>query len=254
MLKKYWILFICICVVQLLNAQVSQSAETNPSNVIDKQIRIDKSHIQKKSFDTDKLQEYRDSGDFNYEEVVEPSIFEALWNWIKQVIIDFLSLFFDNVKPVTGFLSIILNLLPWIILVIAILLIVKYFVKINVKSITGNEKISKVEFLDDEDLIKNQDLYKLLREAKEEKNFRLAIRFYYLLVLQKFTKVGLIDWQQQKTNEDYIKELHESDIQQDFEKTTRLYDFVWYGSFDISENEFTKSEKIFQLLINQKGG
>jgi len=97
-------------------------------------------------------------------------------------------------------------------------------------------------------LIKNEDLSVLIQKAIEQKNYRLAIRYYYLLALQKLSKHEFIEWQQEKTNEDYIKEIKQSLLKSKFSSSTYLYDFVWYGNFDINELEFAKAEAEFNEL------
>ena len=79
----------------------------------------------------------------------------------------------------------------------------------------------------------------------------MAVRFYYLLILQKLTDKELIVWQQEKTNEDFIREVAHLKIASDFTETTRLYDFVWYGNFEINEAEFLKAEPLFHTLIKK---
>ena len=99
-------------------------------------------------------------------------------------------------------------------------------------------------------MIKNKDLFKLIKQAIELKNYRLAVRYYYLNILKQLEGKQLIVYEQQKTNEDYINEISKENIKKSFEKLTRLYDFVWYGNFDINELEFGRVEADFENVNN----
>jgi len=107
-----------------------------------------------------------------------------------------------------------------------------------------------VSLSEDEHIIKNEDIQQLIKNALIDKNYRLAIRYYYLYILQLLSEKELIDWQQQKTNDDYIEELSKSNLKNDFGKATLLYDYVWYGEFDIDQERYQKAEVVFTSLKN----
>jgi len=110
-----------------------------------------------------------------------------------------------------------------------------------------------VNLSEEEQLIKNEDLQMLIQKAIEQKNYRLAVRYYYLQLLQRLSDKQLIDWQQQKTNEDYISEIELNPLKEKFKWSTYLYDFIWYGNFDIDQAEFSRVEAAFSeadKLIN----
>ena len=102
---------------------------------------------------------------------------------------------------------------------------------------------------DDEALIRDKDLSKLIQEAISKGNYKLAVRYYYLLLLKNLSEKELISWQQEKTNEDYIKELSNNKLNTDFEKLTYLYDYVWYGEFIIDKEKFLQAEVNFKKVI-----
>jgi len=78
----------------------------------------------------------------------------------------------------------------------------------------------------------------------------LAIRFYYLNIIKQLEDNELIIWEQQKTNEDYIQEISKENIKASFKDLTRLYDFVWYGNFEIDESKFVKVAANFEATTN----
>lgn len=79
---------------------------------------------------------------------------------------------------------------------------------------------------------------KLIEEAIENRNYRLAIRLYYLRALKQLTDKQLIHWQPTKTNRIYVDELGNPRLKADFERLTSQFEYVWYGEFSVSEVEF----------------
>lgn len=218
-------------------------------------IQVDSVHITQKNFDADKIEDYKKLDDFNYEtEEKKENIFETFWNWLKRVAKKILSFFFDDITPAVGFLAFLLRLLPWLIALVALYFILRFFLKVNARNIVeGKTNKAIVHISEDDELLLNQDLKALIKEAVENKDYRLAIRYYYLFNLQKLTDKELIVWQQEKTNEDYIREIQNETIKPTFIKTTRLYDFVWYGNFNINESEFNKAQVLFNQLTKSIG-
>jgi len=212
-------------------------------------IHYDTGEIQQRKFSTDNLEKYKSDADFNYEvKKRKISLLERIWDWFKRVFLKFLSWLFGN-KAAAGILAVIVKILPYLIAAIVLFLLLKFFLKVDMNTIiSGKTEKAMVSLTDEEELIKNEDLSVLIQKAIGQKNYRLAIRYYYLLILQKLSKHEIIDWQQQKTNEDYIKEIKEELLKNKFASSTYLYDFVWYGNFAINEPEFAKAEAAFDEL------
>lgn len=224
-------------------------AQQDSLSVQNNKVQFDKTEIVQREFDTDNLNDYKKNKDFNYEvKKRQITLIERVLNWLQRVFIKLLSWIFGN-KAATGILAIIAQIFPYLIAAVVLFLILKFFLKVNINNIlSGKTNKAIISPTDDEELIKNEDLAELIRKAIEQKNYRLAIRYYYLLALQKLSNQDLIDWQQEKTNEDYIKEIKQEPLKNKFTSSTYLYDFVWYGNFDINELEFAKAETAFNEL------
>ena len=207
------------------------------------------SSIEIKKIDKDKLAEYSADNDFDYVIIKqEDGFFGMIWSWMKRMLKKMLSLLF-GVESAAGIMLVLLKIIPYLVLLVVLILTIKYFLKVNTNSIiSGKSEKAKVFITEDEEIIYNKDIKKLIAKAVAQKNYRLAVRYYYLLVLQKLQENELIVYEQQKTNEDYIKEIKEKTITLKFNDLTRLYDFVWYGNFEINEIEFAKVESNFNQL------
>ncbi len=216
-------------------------------------VKNDKSSIVQKKFDSNNLEKYKQDQDFIYEEDLvkaEPSFLERVFNWFLRQLSRFLEWIF-GVKYATDILAVILSSLPYIIAGIVLFLLLKFFLKVNLNSILETSKNNPiVSITEEEELIKNKDILKLIQKAISNKNYRMAVRYYYLNILKQLEVKQFIIWELQKTNDDYSKEITQQNIKQSFENLTRLYDFVWYGNFNINEAEFMRVESDFLQASN----
>lgn len=215
-------------------------------------LTYDEDAISKTSFDKEKIEGYKNDSDFDYKEALPE---DNWWTRFLRKLSDLYYDFFDWLLggvPAEGIWSFVIGYLPYILLVCFIAFIIWVFFKIDTGSLMM-EKIKAPETLlsDDEALIQRQDLQQLIDQALANNNYRLAVRFYYLLLLQSLTNKELIDWKVQKTNHDYIYEITDLKMRKQFIKVTDIYDYIWYGNFDVDKNAFTKAESTFKTLNNQ---
>ncbi|PKA99494.1 uncharacterized protein DUF4129 [Flavobacteriaceae bacterium MAR_2009_75] len=195
------------------------------------------------------LQKYKIDPDFNFEVVTsDPTWWDDFTAWLGNVLLRVFESIFGMEKA-SGFLSIFLELVPYLLLILLIYLLIKFFLKLNANSLK-HTKGSKnlVNLSEEEHIIKNENIQKLINDAVATKNFRLAIRYYYLYVLRLLSEKELIVWELQKTNNDYLKEIELENLKHQFSKITHLYDYIWYGDFAIDESKFQRAEKEFQSL------
>lgn len=140
----------------------------------------------------------------------------------------------------------------------AIILLVIYFIIKNAGGFSFGKEGKKIRFetsdekeFEDEENIENNDFAQLIQKAKSEKDFRKAVRYYHLWVLQKLADHKLITWNKDKTDFDYYKELGQNLIKEDFSNGMYVYDYTWYGNFQLNSNEFSIAESIFQRTLNK---
>lgn len=216
-------------------------------------VQYDNDKIQQKEFNQKQIESYKANDDFIYIiEKREATWLENLWNWIKRKVKSILSFLFDDIAPAVGFLKAILKALPYVIAGLVLYFIIKFFLKVNARNIIGGKKAqSIVKLTEEEELIHEKDLPQLINNAITNGNYRLAVRYYYLLILKKLSEKELIKWQQEKTNEDYIKEVSKNkELNTDFKEVTLLYDYVWYGDFPIDKTVFLQAEKQLKQFIS----
>jgi len=216
-------------------------------------VTYDDSKLEAKEISEDDLKNYKQDDAFNYVEDVPKDnfivrAFNAFKNWLGNIIRKIVEAIF-GVGKANGLLYFIFNILPYLILAALIFLLIRFFLKVSSKTmITGQQKGAGFQFTEEEHIIKNEDINALIATAIEQKNYRLAIRYYYLMSLKYLTETRMVTWQQEKTNEDYITEIENASVKADFKAITRIYDYVWYGEFNIDELKFQYLKVPFETL------
>ena len=89
-----------------------------------------------------------------------------------------------------------------------------------------------------------------IAEAITQKNYRLAIRLYYLKALKELTDREMIDWRINKTNRSYVYELNSPTLRPDFERITLQFEYAWYGDFPVDEIQFLHIKSQFLTFSN----
>ena len=189
--------------------------------------------------------------DFNYEESVKEEALNA-WQRFKKWLAEKLAEMFHFDTP-RGSEKAIVTILK--IFGIFIILFVLYKIVMAYMNDDGNwvfgRKSDKVNITasDIEKDIHQTDFSALVEDALLKDDYRLAIRYYYLLVLKKMASKEIIDWDSEKTNYDYYQEIKDDEIKKQFKYISYLYDYCWYGEFEIDKLEFNTSEKAFKKLF-----
>jgi hypothetical protein len=216
-------------------------------------LQFEKNTIELKQFDTDKLKKYKKDKDFQYKEIVrEKTWLEKLFEWLQNKMLSVLESIFGHQKAV-GILYIIIRALPYIVGLIMLLLLIKIFVNVQTERLSSRSSNvrSHIKMSEDEEIIQSMDIKSLITNALKDENYRLAIRYHYLYILQQLELKKIIDWELQKTNHDYQREIKDKQLKNSFKDITYLYDFIWYGDFKIDANDFEKARKQFITMENK---
>jgi hypothetical protein len=89
-----------------------------------------------------------------------------------------------------------------------------------------------------------------IQKAVEAKNYRLAIRLWYLKTLRELSERNIIDYQHGKTNSHYVNSLYGSRYYKDFFRLTRNFEYTWYGQFDLSAEGYEMMRNDFSNFKN----
>jgi hypothetical protein len=216
------------------------------------EIQIDSSKVEEVQFEEGLKEKYTDE-EFIYEvKVKELSAWDRFKEWLYDL---FERLFNSSSRENTeDIVELFLKILAAAIIIFVIYLIVKAIMNGEGSWVFGKSSDKKV--INYEEIEKNihlVDFEKLIKETLKNGENRLAIRYYYLWLLKIMSAKQLIEWDVEKTNSDYLYEIKNSSIQSQFEYVSYLYNYIWYGEFELDEVTFIKAKKAFDNLINSLG-
>ncbi len=190
---------------------------------------------------------YLSSEEYSYEDLQsEKNWLERAKLWLTGLWDRFLGSIWEGLM-LSGFWAVFFQLAP----ILLILTLMSLLVWLAMKYSVGHSENPKNHFSSlstDEVLIKSDNLKELVVEAIKNGDFRLALRYRYLLVLQHLIDRKLILWKSSKTNYDYQKELRETTFIAPFTEVTRIYNFVWYGHLDLDATSYGEFEQAFNKL------
>tara|TARA_R100001369_G_scaffold87019_1_gene122094 strand:- start:608 stop:1255 length:648 start_codon:yes stop_codon:yes gene_type:complete len=195
------------------------------------------------------IKDLKKDSDFNYVEIVEEvTWWQKIKRWLNTKWIQFMNWLFGDYEG-NAILLFLVNYLPYLILVGIVGFIVWLFIKLNI----GNRFLKspdsgEVLMSEDEDIIKRQHIPSLIEDALNNKQYRLAIRYHYLFVLKQLTDAEQIDYEFDKTNTDYLNEITNKNLKNGFTNITRIYDFIWYGNFSITQKDYVKAKAQFNEI------
>lgn len=142
-----------------------------------------------------------------------------------------------------------------IIVFIAIAILLLYILyRIFGKGILRNPALKPAitEIKDDlEERPMESDLDGYLRQALASKDYKLAVRIYYLMLLRALHTKNIIQWRKEKTNYDYLRELHKHPEIHKLNYSTMLFEYIWYGDKQVDESEFKHIQPGFTTLIDK---
>ncbi len=240
-MQQRWCLFLSV----LLGLMTFSLAQDNPPPVLRDTMALAQHTISEADILT-----FQDDPDFNYE--IEKSEAPAWWtafkNWVGNLLLRFFEWLF-GVERAAGAVQSFLQILPYLLLAVLVFILIKFFLNVNASAMANrNRAQGEVVLSDEEKILKHEDIKALLQAALNKKDFRLAVRYYYLYILQQMSHKELISWAAQKTNVDYLNELETSELRTPFSQITRWYDYIWYGDFPIDEAGYQKVRTSFSNL------
>lgn len=243
------LIFVCICVN--VNAYSASYSNTSPSIVsISKSdsLKLDESKLEPRKFRD--INDAYSGEDFVYERTRENS---SWWTRFKLWLSDLFRNWFNikNSDEASNITDLMLKIGA-----ITIFLLVAFFIFKAIMNNEGNWIFGKssdkniIPVTDIESNLSITDFKKLTKDAENSEEYRLAVRYYYLWLLKNLTNAEVIEYDVEKTNSDYYNEIASENIKKQFSYTSYLYNYIWYGEFDVSKLDYYKAKKVFTNFIN----
>ena len=211
-------------------------------------LQVDTSDIQPRRFDN--LREKYSNDDFIYERTIENS---GWWSRFKQWLSDKIRNLFNikNAGQASKMTDLAIKIGGVLLFIIVICFIFRAIINKEGAWVFGKSSDKSIIPVSDiEANIHATDFKQLIAEAEEYSNYRLAIRYYYLWLLKKLSAAEIIHYDVEKTNNDYRNEIEISKVKEDFTYTSYLYNYIWYGEFDVNDEQFNKAKLAFNKFLN----
>lgn len=207
-------------------------------------IAMDSSKITPITFSENLSEKYEgDEFDYNTIEGEAENFLARFLNWILKGLQDTFGI---TINPE---IANVLEIIIYIVLIcFAAFLIIKVLIGKNPISLFRKKDSVVAHIAITEEHIEKINLDELINNALLEKNYRLAIRYMYLKALQDLSIKKIIDYHFEKTNTDYYKEILDMNLKQNFTRISYLYEYIWYGKFELDENGYQSAKKSFDQL------
>jgi hypothetical protein len=197
----------------------------------------DSTHVEVRQFDQTKIEELKADPDMDYgRSPAGVSLWERFKRWIKRLLSQIL-----NTVASTDWMNVVIVAL---VLAGAVYLIIWWFKSKDYKMFYSDsvEKLNHGVLHED---IHALDFEKLISEALQRKEYRLAIRLLFLQALKLLADTEHIHWQPGKTNHDYVEELQSGKLKSGFNELSFYFEFAWYGNFSVNETLYQKVNSLF---------
>ena len=197
-----------------------------------------------KSFE-EKFQSKYKGGEYDYT-TVKPR--ESLWQKIQKRIKKILESIFGKVDPnkTASYAENIMRIFAVIIIGFVLYFLIKFLLgkdgnfffskknkKLNIANQDLQENIHEINFSES------------IEKFERQEDYRSAVRYQFLLVLKKLADKKLISWNPEKTNKDYLSELKNNDLKASFKDLAYIFDYVWYGEFEVNQENYTQFKQKF---------
>jgi cbb3-type cytochrome oxidase subunit 3 len=262
MVKRFFIIFICLFSFLLVQAQKESPAqsdmvqvdpelpdETEPGMGAIGIMPMDTMLVSRPVFiEPDTIQEWKNKKEFRYIKNLD-SLLKALQAKENE------KAAMREEPPKRSFINEFLDA-PF--LKTLLIMLALFFVAVILHHLLKNQGIFKrvtviapaKEVESEEDELLENDYEKLVHQAYKLGDYRMAVRYLFLKTLQDLRDSNHIEYTREKTNSRYARELP-PEMRNDFSRLTLAYEYVWYGNFPVSKDQFDTIQKQFSAFFNK---
>ena len=177
----------------------------------------------------------------------DPTFIESFKLWLNQLIYSFFKNFGITNKGIyytkLGFYFLIASAAIYIIARM-------FFYKEGAWIFRKSKSQNNLTYQNEVEIIEMANFEELIKKATQQEDYRLAVKYGYFWVLQKFAEKEIIELSNLKTNADYQLETEDTPYQQAFKSISYYYNYIWYGEFIIDKTAYDKVEAIYKELLN----
>jgi hypothetical protein len=209
-------------------------------------VPADASAVLPRTVPPEKLEKFRRDPDFRYDRENESvlSIGDWVLAWLR-------NRFGDAFRRVDG--AVVRKVVNYAIYGMVVMTLVYVIIKLIGSDLRGVFFSSKRRTVADEEVedIEQVDFEALIAQFVEKRDYRRVVRLLYHKALKELSSRNLIRWKIDKTNRDYCAELAGSPLLHDFAELTRIFEYIWYGNFDLAADSFSAVRDLYEGFYNR---
>lgn len=139
-------------------------------------------------------------------------------------------------------------------LFIAGLIVLLYYMFINTQFKGKKIKATPTNFEEiDPTEIPLTELERLLQDALAKKDYRGAVRIYFIFIVRDLAQKNWIKWEKDKTNFHYLREMEGKSEFEDFNTSVNYFEIIWYGKREIDASKFDLIRPKFTRFLDKLG-
>lgn len=244
--------FLLLVLFLFLSTSFSQKVAAFQSNIdtistVEK-VMVDVSDsITKVVYENNFQQKYKSSEFIYTQKKLSVSIFQRFMNWLSQKLASLFQV--SNPAKAESYAINFIKFLALLIVLTAVYFIIKIILNKEGRWIFGKSKQNKTDYDAIDENLQNIDFKALIEQTNAVGNNRLEIRYYYLWVLKKLADKNYIVLHAEKTNLDYYNEISSESTKVDFKYVSYLYNYIWYGEFDLTAEMYQNANKAFEKML-----
>lgn len=207
------------------------------------------SEVEIRYFDEEKIQDYKTLKEFQYDEDARYN--DGIWKRIKRWLISVFERNLGQDAPVLW------RMMIYIIAFGVLIFLVYYFSEVKTGAVFSKADrtmpISKNIF---DEKVNVEDLKDLYTKAEENEQFRLAVRFRYLELLNQLDQLNLITLKKSKSNAQYRSEVIKSvghsnnEAINSFDDIADIFEYAWYGDHPLEIDTYDRYKQTTQSLLH----
>jgi len=167
------------------------------------------------------------------------SLWDRFWNWFGRAIND---LFYETRDANWG------RFLVYVAMVVLLMYVIIKLLKIDALNVFfGRAGKTSMNYTVLEENIHEMDFEKLISEATQNHDYRLAIRLIFLYSLKMLSDKQHIYWEPGKTNHDYLNEVQIKELKSGLRELNYYFEYAWYGNFSVNASLFATVNNTFSV-------
>jgi hypothetical protein len=175
---------------------------------------------------------------YNLNAKYEPGMLERFVEWLSKVL-------FGDVEYKS--ISITRQAIIWLVVIICLIIAVRIIWRSSFTSLVKPQgKHGRFSFEELKDGLQAIPFEKMIKEAEDLNDWRLALRWRYLFCLYALEKKGILEFRPAKTNIDYLRDLRKTDYKQSFAELSKIYEYVWYGKFEVDKQKYSGYSELYK--------